>query len=372
MGWSAPLSGPLATAVGAVLAGMDARFAQVNEAGGIDGHEVEVLSKDDAFNPEKAKSNVAELIEVDQVHVLELFGSGQLKAVADDQNIACVPLLFAQAGVPEYRDAETYPWTTEYLPSAAVEMALVVQQLVEEYPDGATVALAVNPTESGVALAEGFKSAAEGTGLEVVEEADLTDPDAAATTLSTSDAQVLVNAGVTTDCLALSTAVGRVGWAPETFVQPSNCVDGETLYAPAGEAADGQLVMKWLKDPSNPTYGDDEAVAAYQEAITAAGIENPDNYTVNGWVVADMMVDVFEAAAASDLGLSRVGIMEAARTQSYAPPMFIDGIEWQMSPDASLGIVSLQPERWNAEAGLFEKAGEVVDLAVSPEELAAG
>lgn len=362
VGWTAPLSGPLATAVGAVLSGMEARFALVNEAGGIDGHEIEVLSKDDAFDPERAKGNVAELIEVDGVHVLDLFGSGQLNAVADDQNIACVPLLFAQAGLPEYRDAEAYPWTTEYLPSAAVEMSLIVERLQGEFPDGGTVALAINPTTSGVALSEGFIEAAEGTSLEIVAEADLTDPDAAATTLSTSGAEILVNAGVTTDCLALTNAIARVGWQPEAVVQPSNCVDGTTLFAPAGEAADGQMLMMWLKEPGNPAF-DDDAVADYLAAVEAFGIDNPDTYTVNGWVVADMMVNVFESAAASDTGLSRLGIMEAARTQSYAPPMFIDGITWEMSPEQSLGIVSLQPTRWNAAESRFELDGDVIALS---------
>lgn len=362
VGWTAPLSGPLATAVGAVLSGMEARFALVNEAGGIDGHEIEVLSKDDAFDPERAKGNVAELIEVDGVHVLDLFGSGQLNAVADDQNIACVPLLFAQAGLPEYRDAEAYPWTTEYLPSAAVEMSLVVERLLAEFPEGGSVALAINPTTSGVALSEGFIEASEGTSLEIVAEADLTDPDAAATTLSTSGAEILVNAGVTTDCLSLTNAIARVGWQPEAVVQPSNCVDGTTLFAPAGEAADGQMLMMWLKEPGNPAF-DDEAVAEYLDAVEAFGIDNPDTYTVNGWVVADMMVNVFESAAASDTGLSRLGIMEAARIQSYAPPMFIDGITWEMSPEQSLGIVSLQPTRWNAAEARFELDGDVIALS---------
>ena len=97
--------------------------------------------------------------------------------------------------------------------------------------------------------------------------------------------------------------------------------------------------------------------------MEAFGIDNPDTYTVNGWVVADMMVNVFESAAASDTGLSRLGIMEAARTQSYAPPMFIDGITWEMSPEQSLGIVSLQPTRWNAAEARFELDGDVIALS---------
>ncbi|GAA3415709.1 hypothetical protein GCM10018952_41180 [Streptosporangium vulgare] len=130
-------------------------------------------------------------------------------------------------------------------------MAVVVEQLKKKYPGGATVALAVNQTESGQGYAQGFKKAIEGTNLKIIKEAPLTDPNAAATTLKASGAQVLVDAGVTTDCLTLSMAVGRAGWKPDTFVQPANCVDGKSLYEPAGEAADGQQIMVWLKDPGN-------------------------------------------------------------------------------------------------------------------------
>lgn len=364
VGWSAALSGPLAQAVGAVIDGMKARFEVANAAGGVGGVKLEVVAKDDAFNPEKAKANVNELIQKDGVHVLDTFGSGQLNAVADDQNEACVPLLFGQASVPAYRDAKNFPWTTEYLPSAEVEMAVVVEQLKKKYPGGATVALAVNQTESGQGYAQGFKKAIEGTNLKIIKEAPLTDPNAAATTLKASGAQVLVDAGVTTDCLTLSMAVGRAGWKPDTFVQPANCVDGKSLYEPAGEAADGQQIMVWLKDPGNPIYAEDEAVKKYLADMEAQGNKAPlNNYTVNGWAIADLMVDVFTTASSSPDGLSRLGIMNAARTQEYHPPMFIDGIDWKMSPTQALGIMAFRPFVWSAKKKTFEPAGDVVDIS---------
>jgi branched-chain amino acid transport system substrate-binding protein len=364
VGWSAALSGPLAQAVGAVIDGMKSRFAVANAAGGIGGVQLEVVARDDAFNPEKAKANVCELIQAYVVHVLSTFGSGQLNAIADDQNEACVPLLFGQASVPAYRDAVNFPWTTEYLPSAEVEMAVVVAQLKQKYPDGVDVALAANQTESGQGYANGFKKAIEGTNIKIVKEAPLTDPNAAATTLKASGAKVLVDAGVTTDCLALSMAVGRAGWKPDTFIQPANCVDGKTLYEPAGDAADGQQIMVWLKDPGNPIYADDPDVKQYLADLEAQGNKLPlNNYTVNGWVVGDLMVDAFTKAAASPEGLSRLGIMNAARTQSYHPPMFIDGIDWKVTPTQALGIMAFRPFAWSAEKKTFEAQGDVIDIS---------
>lgn len=364
VGWSAALSGPLAGAVGAVLQGMKDRFAVENEAGGVTGVKLEVVTRDDAFDPAKAKANVGQLIQSDKVDVLDVFGSGQLNAVADDQNAACVPLLFAQSGVPTFRDVKNFPWTTQYLPSADVETAFDVELLKQKYPNGAKVAMAVNQTESGKGLADGFKKALQGTNFTLVKEASLADPAAAATTLATSGAQVLFNAGVTTDCPALSTAIGRSGWKPETVIQPSNCVDGKTLYAPAGAAADGQLVPVWLKNPASPLYANDTAVQDYLAKLKKLNNAAPTNsYTVNGWVIGDMMIDVFKKAAASSSGLSHAGIIEAARVQEYQPPMFIDGIKWRMAPNAPLGILAFRPFQWNATEQQFKPAGDVVDIS---------
>lgn len=364
VGWTAPTSGPLADAVGNVIEGMEARFAVENEAGGIGGAQLEVVVKDDAFNPERAKANVGELIQKEKVDVIDTFGSGQLDAIADDQNDACVPLLFAQASVPAYRDIENFPWTTEYLPSADVEMGVVVESLKKEYPDGATVALAANQTESGQGIVEGFKNAIEDTNIKIVAEEPLTDPKTAASALKASDAQVLVDAGVTTDCLALTQAIGRVGWKPETVIQPSNCADGATLYEPAGDAADGQQILRWLKDPASEEFADDAAVAEYKEQVEANGGDSPLNsYTVNGWAIADLMVDNFQRAAKSDDGLSRLSIMQAARTQDYQPPMFIDGIKFTMSPQQALGILAFKPYTWDAAGKTFESSGDVIDIS---------
>ncbi|WP_035853560.1 ABC transporter substrate-binding protein [Cryptosporangium arvum] len=364
VGWSAATSGPLADAVGNVIEGMEARFAVANAAGGIDGVKLQVVVKDDAFNPERARTNVGELIEKDKVDVLDTFGSGQLDAMSDAQNDACVPLLFGQASVPAYRDATKFPWTTEYLPSAEVEMKVVVEGLKTKYPQGAKVALAANQTESGQGYANGFKKAIEGTNFTIAKEAPLTDPNTAASALKASAAPILVNAGVTTDCLALTQAIGRVGWKPETVIQPSNCADGATLYAPAGAAADQQQILKWLKDPADQAFASDAAVQEYLKQSAANGADSPTNsYTVNGWAIGDLMIDVFTNAAKSKEGLSRASIMQAARNQSYQPPMFIDGIKFTMTPDKSLGIQAFQPYTWQAGAKRFTSSGDVIDIS---------
>ena len=162
----------------------------------------------------------------------------------------------------------------------------------------------------------------------------------------------------------MSQAIGRVGWKPDTVTMPSNCADGDTLFAPAGDAADGQQVMRWLKDPEGAAFADDEDVKSYLADSKANGASMPENsYTVNGWAIGDLMVDIFKRAAESDDGLSRLSIMQAARTQDYHPSMFIEDIKYRMTPEKSTGIAAFQPWLWNAGDKGWDIGGDVIDIS---------
>ena len=73
--------------------------------------------------------------------------------------------------------------------------------------------------------------------------------------------------------------------------------------------------------------------------------------------------DNFKRAAASDDGLSRLSIMQAARTQDYQPPMFIDGVKFTMTPTQALGILAFKPYTWDAAGKTFVAAGDVIDIS---------
>ncbi|XGU21055.1 ABC transporter substrate-binding protein [Rhodococcus sp. 3Y1] len=213
-----------------MIEGMRARFEVENAAGGVGGVKLDVVVKDDAFSRSAPKP----MSESSFRRTRSTFWARSSRPVERHRgrpdHCLCSTALRAgrHARVPGDR---RLPWTTEYLPDPGVEMEVVVESLKKKYPSGAKVALATNQTESGQGIANGFKSAIEGTNFEIAAEEALTDPKTAASTLKASGAEVLVVAGVTTDCLAITQAIGRVGWKPDTVIQPSNCVDGATLCA---------------------------------------------------------------------------------------------------------------------------------------------
>ncbi|MGJ9422610.1 ABC transporter substrate-binding protein [Aeromicrobium sp. CF3.5] len=364
IGYSAPLSGPVAGAVELATAGYDARLAAANEAGGIDGVMIEVNYKDDAFAPDKAKANGTEFIQNDGVDALATFGTGALSAMVDDQNAACVPMLYPSSSTADFADIEAFPWTTTILPLATNEAKFLVNLIQERYPDGVSVGVAENPTASGKVQGDAFQEVAKEMDLPIDAVVSDGDPVAAATELKAEGVEVVYHGGVTGTCAAFDSARGRIGYEPELVLKPSNCVNA-VEYIAAGNAADGIELGAFGKDPNASENEGDEGVAMYKEQMDAAGVPaeiQGNAVAVSGWTQADLVVNTLEQAAASEEGLTRLGVMMAARDQDYASPMLINGIKWYSTPELLTGIDGFRPIKWVAADEEFVPAGEIISI----------
>ena len=81
-----------------------------------------------------------------------------------------------------------------------------------------------------------------------------------------------------------------------------------------------------------------------------------------GYIQADLLVNTLTQAAASEDGLSRLSVMEAARDQDYASPMLLNGITWFSEPDLLTGMSGFKPIKWVAADEVFVPAGDVVSI----------
>jgi branched-chain amino acid transport system substrate-binding protein len=367
LGWSGPFSGPISPFADAVVQGAKDRFALQNQAGGVGGVKLAIATKDDQFNPAMTKSNVDGWIQSGSVQAVTEFGSGPLAAVAADQNLACLPNLFVNATDDTYRDISKYPWTTEFLPSNTVEEAAEVKVIQADFPGASkiTVAVAEDSTGSGQSYLDGLQAAVKGTNVTIKKVVSFgTDPNATAISLQQAGANVVFGALVVPECLQLTEAMAKIGYSPKLTVQASNCGSASLMFAPAGTAANGQKLVFWEKDPGNPVYAKDAGYQAYvanATKIDPAHAQPNDTYYETGWMIADMMVNAFQTAAGSSLGLTEEGIMQASRNQDYQPPLFIDGIKWIMNANEAYGIMKLQPLVYSASSKSFNYDGSVID-----------
>lgn len=364
IGYSAPLSGPVAGAVELATHGYDARIAAENAKGGVDGVKIKVTYKDDAYQPDKAKANGVEFIESLKVDALATFGTGPLSAMVDDQNAACVPMLYPSTSTDAYESVADFPWTTTILPMAKNEAKFLVDLIQTRYPDGVKVGIAENPTASGKVQSEAFQAAAKDADLKVDEIVSDADPVAAATTLKGADIEVVYHGGVTGTCGAFDTARGRVGYEPKLVLKPTNCVNA-VEYIAAGKAADGVELGTFGKDPSAPENKDDAGVKDYLAQMKAAKVSDEitnNAVTVSGWTQADLVINTLKQAAASEDGLTRLSIMEAARDQDYDAPMMIEGVKWFSTPELLTGIDGFGTIKWVAADERFVPSGEVISI----------
>ena len=85
LGQSAAPSGPAAELGINMKRGIEAAFAEANAAGGVNGRELRLLSRDDRYEPEAAIANTEALIEEDQVFAL-------IGAVGTPTSVAAEPI----------------------------------------------------------------------------------------------------------------------------------------------------------------------------------------------------------------------------------------------------------------------------------------
>jgi ABC-type branched-subunit amino acid transport system substrate-binding protein len=142
-GQSAALEGPAAALGTGMRLGIEAAFAEANAAGGVNGRSLELVAKDDGYEPEASVANTKALIEQDKVFALiGPVGTPTSKAAQPIATAAGVPFVgpFTGAGflrAPELTnvvnlrntyDAETAAWVERLTGDLGFERIAILYQ----------------------------------------------------------------------------------------------------------------------------------------------------------------------------------------------------------------------------------------------------
>ena len=109
LGQTVPYSGPASafSSYGRVMTGY---FKMVNEAGGINGRKINLISLDNAFSPPKAIEQTRKLVEDDGVLAdVGTVGTTPNVAIQKYLNGAKVPHIFVSAGGRRFADPQNFP-----------------------------------------------------------------------------------------------------------------------------------------------------------------------------------------------------------------------------------------------------------------------
>jgi branched-chain amino acid transport system substrate-binding protein len=364
LGGTVPLSGE-AAAFGAVAPGAKAYFDYVNARGGVHGRKIEYRYYDDAYNPANTVQQTRRLVEQDKVFaIFNSVGTANNIATREYLNAGKVPQLFVGDGSDALGRAGTrYPWTLGFLQSYRGEGAIYGRDLVKRRP-GAKVAVLLENTELGKDLSRGLSRAIAGKGPRVVasEAYEFTGADVSSQVakLKVSGADTLMVFATPKFAIQTISYAHRLGWKPQVYIASVSIEPGimGIMRATAPELTKGALSIAFVKNPNDPIWAKDPAVALYRRVMrTYAPSGKPEDvYNWYGMTVAWTMVETLRGAGRN---LTRAGLLRAARSLDLRDnPFLLPGIVLRTSatnsfPIANVYLYRYDNRQWVRSSGLL-------------------
>ncbi len=373
IGTTMPLSGGAAAAAFApVAAGFKAYVAYANAQGLLADHELELFIEDDQFNSNLTTPAVEKLLDQTGVHLFSaMIGTANNQAVRDLLNEECYPQLFALTGAPIWGEVENYPWTTGGLVPYNTETAVYVEDMTAKFPDGATAAVFHINSEFGDAYFEAFDGLAGDAGIEIVDEqtienADLNPPTSQVTSIASKKPDIILAVPLGAQCPTFlkeiqNAKAANPGWEPRVYIT-ATCAS-TLLLAISGDASNGIITVVTAKDPADPKNAADADIVKYKEAMTASGFPADGDFATAGagWTSGELTVQVLIAAAASEGGLTRKSILEAARAIDFGFLLARDGLKFTMNGATdAYGLESMQVVQYDAATKTYTDQGSLV------------
>ncbi len=129
-----PLTGPAAPGYSEIAAASQAFFNYLNAQGGINGRKINLLIKDDEYNPVKTVNVTHELVLQDNVFgIFEGLGTPTHTKVVAFLNSSKIPDMFVASGCPCWDDGTAQPYTFGWQPNYTIEGKILGQYIKQHF-----------------------------------------------------------------------------------------------------------------------------------------------------------------------------------------------------------------------------------------------
>lgn len=372
IGETLPQSGPVA-GFGPIGEGMRMYFDYVNDTDPIEGKNLVLVTKDDAYEAGRGVANVEEMLDTEDIFAFaHIIGTPINAAVRPLTHEACVPQIFNSSGFPDWGDPANWPWTTGNILDYSTETKMWCAAIVDEYGSGATVAALYTNNDFG----KTYQRTLNECDVDIVSE-QLHDPAAAditneMTTLVATGADVFI-AGVTASFCPQSLAtVAASEWRPE-FYMSYTCNNLSSFIEPvhdqaAALAAAGVPVQMTISNKvcGDPQWDDDEATLLTIKVLDEyGGVTCADGSYSTGILFGQLVESVLRDAAARPGGLNRVNLMAAMWNADFTNGNALGG---QFRTDGINDAYFIEAAQIQAivenDAGdlTFEAVGDLIDI----------
>ncbi|HXZ01090.1 MAG TPA: ABC transporter substrate-binding protein [Stellaceae bacterium] len=355
IGQTMPYSGP-ASAYGTIGRAELAYFAMLNEAGGINGRKITLVSLDDSFSPPKTFEQTRRLIEQENVaFIFSSLGTSTGVVVRKYLNDHQVPQLFHASGATFWADPEHFPWTIGWQPNYQTEGAIYGRYLLQHDPE-ARVAVIYQNDDAGRDYVKGFRmglgEAAAQKMIVATATYEVTDPslDSQIVSLQGSGASVLFNNSTPKFAAQAIRKTYDIGWKPRHFLM-SVAASVSAVMEPAGlEKGQGIISAQYLKDPNDAQWRDDPAMKEWRAFMTKYYPEGSlaDGFNVSGYAEAQTLAQLLRQCGDD---LSRENIMKQAASLDMTLPLLLPGIRihtsaHDFSPIKQMRLVRFEGRQW--------------------------
>jgi ABC-type branched-subunit amino acid transport system substrate-binding protein len=330
LGQTMPYSGP-ASAYGTIGKLHQAYFKMLNEAGGINGRKINLISLDDGYSPPKTVEQVRKLVEQEEVLALfQTLGTASNSAIHKYINAKKVPHLLLATGATKWSDPKNFPWTLGFNLSYQAEGQIYARYLLKNKP-AAKVAILYQNDDFGKDVLKGVEDGLGSAGAKLVvakASYEVTDAtvDSQILTLQASGADTFID--ITTPKFGAQ-AVRKAwdsGWKPLHILNNVAASVGSVL-TPAGlDKSVGLLTLQYYKDPNDPQWKDDPNMLEWRAFMGRHYREGDpkDASNLYAYLTAQTMVHILKACGND---LTRENVMkQATDIKNLKLPLLLPGM----------------------------------------------
>jgi branched-chain amino acid transport system substrate-binding protein len=278
-----PLTGPAAPGYSEIAPAAKAFFQYVNSQGGVNGRKINLIYKDDGYNPTKTVEVTKQLVLQDKVFAMwGGLGTPTHTKVVDYLNSSKVPDLFVSSGCPCWDDGTKHPYTFGWQPNYTIE-GKILGQYIKQHFAGKKVGVFYQDDDFGQGGLAGIK---QQVGNQIVAakpyQPTVTNVAPQVTAFQKAGAQVLVDFSIPAFTALERLTSFKLGYKPQLMVSNVG-IDPTTV---------GGLLKEFSKGKAD--------TALIEGALTDAYLPSPTD-TSNGWIKLFRKVhDQYDAKAPFD------------------------------------------------------------------------